>query len=364
MADEAATPTGGAEGSVRSEAPPSVHDRLKSAMFGSQETEPRKEPERAAPPVETEAAQKEQPAKAEAEVEVQEETPTDEPQDEALTAAELRTLNQLAEATGLDLDKIMDLDIPTKIDGKEGIARLRDMVKSYQLEGHLTNKLTAFADEKKAFETERQTFTQTTQQKLMQMDAGVQLAQRLLDGEFANINWQELQATDRLEFNQKVVEYQQRQGAIKSIADQIGAERRATEEQTAKQQQAYLQEQFALLDTKVPEWADKAKKAKDITEMAGVLKDAYGISEKELRSRTDHREILVMRDAYKWQQLQKSKTAIVNKVRTAPKLLKPGTQQSRAAQDGFLKQKAQERLRQTGRVQDARPILKRILFNS
>ncbi len=63
--------------------------------------------------------------------------------------------------------------------------------------------------------------------------------------------------------------------------------------------------------------------------MVAILSDAYGLTEQEIRASTDHRLILIARDAMRWQKLQKSKPAIVNKVKTAPKLLKPGTQQSR-----------------------------------
>lgn len=369
MPDEAATPTGGAEVSARpdtsaTDKPLSITDRLKASLFAPQE--PEADPERAIAPASDAAADPaepkapQEPAKLKAK-DVEEDEPGDDAGDEQ-TEATYETVSDLAEALGWDLEKVLDLEAPTKIDGKEGKARLRDLIKSHQLEGHLNQKLMTFADEKKAFETERQTFTQTTQHKLQQMDAALQVASKMLQGEFANVNWQDLQNTDPLAFNQQYVAFQQRQAQLNHMADLLGQERQQTQQQAAQQQQAYLQEQMRLMETKIPEWNDKGKRDKDLAEMVPIVKDTYGISEEEVRGLTDHREILVLRDAWQWQKLQKSKPALLNKVKAAPKLIKPGAQQSRAAQDNFIAQKERERLRSTGKVADAKAPLKRLLF--
>lgn len=361
MTDEAATPTG-AEVSARPDAPAkpaTIQDRLKAAMF-----EPPKEEQAAT--ANSERATPEKVSKAsepeEAVDEVEEEAPQ-QTDDESLSQAELRSLSELAEATGLDLDKIMDLDIPTKIDGKEGAARLRDLIKSYQLEGHLNQKLMTYAEEKKAFEAERQTDRQQHQHRMMQVDAATQVAQRLLDAEFAGVNWQELQATDPMTFNQKYVEYQQRQQSLNYLADLIGKERQQQSTAHETEQKTYLMEQSKLLESKLPEWSDKAVRAKEIAAMSADLNDAYGISDAELKSVTDHRQILIARDAWKWQQLQKSKPGIVNKVKAAPKLLRPGTTQSRETQNSLQMKQDRERLRKSGSLKDAKALLKRQLFN-
>jgi hypothetical protein len=360
LSDEAATPTGGAETSARpdvsAEKPASVQDRLKASLFGTPEPEAKPQVARAeAVPVEPEPEQEEEPVKPQDEPE--EDAPTEEPE------ADPETLEELAERLGWDLDKVLNLKTKTKIDGKEDSKLLRDLVKSHQLEGHLNQKLMAFADEKKAFETERQTHIQQQHHKMLQMDAALQVATRMLQGEFADVNWQQLQNENPLEFNQRYVAFQQRQVQLNHMADLLGHERKTAEAQTAQQQQAYLSEQKTLMETKMPEWNDSAKRDKDIAEWVPVLKDAYGITEQELRSREDHREILVLRDAIKWQQLQKAKPAIVNKVKTAPKLLKPGAPQSRAAQEGLLLKQERDRLRKSGKVIDAKAPLKRLLFS-
>lgn len=363
MTDQAATPTGGAEVSARPDASAntpevSIHDRLKAHLAPPSPTAGEvAKPVKAVP-------EKPEPAEAaETETEVEETEAAPEDAQGEQTEATYESLSELAEALGWDLDKIMDLEAATKIDGKEGKARLRDLIKSHQLEGHLNQKLMTHAEEKKAFETERQTHLQQTQHKLMQLDAGLQVAQKLLEGEFSQVDWQNLQNTDPLEFNQKYVAFQQRQAQLNQIANQLGQERQQGQQQAAQQRETYLQDQMKLMETKIPEWADAKVKERDIADMSVIAHQAYGITEQEVKGLTDHREILVLRDAMRWQKLQKSKPATLNKVKTAPRLLKPGTTQSRAEQVVSSLREGKAKLRQSGSLRDAQPLLKNFLFN-
>lgn len=364
MDTQAATPTGGAEASARPQetSAPSVQERLKAHLFTAPEPSTQVAPnmgeaQETAAPQEAAAEQDAQQAEGEAEGET-----TDDAQEDQ-QEHNFQSVDELIEALGWEQDKLLGLEAKVKIDGKEGKATLRDLVKSYQLEGHLNQKLMTHADEKKAFETERQTFLQTQTHKIQQMDAALQVATRMLEGEYANVNWQELQASDRAEFNARVLEYQQRQQALQHLAGVIGQERQQSEQQAASQRQAYSAEQLKLLESKVPEWSTQAARQKAVGEMAPTFQDAYGISAEELGSVVDHRQLLMARDAFKWQQLQKAKPALTNKVKQAPKLLKPGTQQSKAANSNLQATQARERLRQSGgRPSQAGAALKHLLF--
>lgn len=369
MSNEAATPDGGAETSARpavsAEKPVSVHDRLKAALFSQPESEPdagrtiapqlKPNQAKANEQVEGDDAQDEPDVKADDE-------PKEDASEEEQQEQNFESIEELAEALGWEQDKLFSLAAKTKIDGKEGKATLRDLIKSHQLEGHLNQKLMTHAEEKKAFETERQNFLSTSQQKLQQLDAGVKIAQKLLEGEFAQVNWQELQDSDPVVFAQKFAGFQQRQAQINHVANLLGQEHQGAQQQAAQQQQAYLQEQMRLLESKVPEWADDSARKKSLGEMSPVFKDVYGISAEELGGVADHRMLLVARDAWQWQKLQKAKPTVVNKVKAAPKLLKPGTTQSKAAQSNLQIQQDRARLKQSGKVRDAKSLIKQRLF--
>lgn len=376
---EAATPTG-AETSARadvsastsSQTPaPSIHDRLKAHLSPPEEkpAQPSAKPAVKAEHTSTAAsdAPTDEPAEAVDAAPEAEDVETNKVDDgateEAPAELELSDIKHLAEATGLGLDKLMDLDVPTKIDGKEGKVRLRDLIKSFQLEGHLNQKLMTHAETVKAFEAETGRKVQEISARVQQLNQAVGLAQKILVGEFADVNWQELQRTDPAAFQAKYGAYKMRQDAIQQLNQTVGQENESIAAKQKAEYDSYLAEQAKLLDSKLPEWADKGKREKDVAEMAAILNDAYGITEQELRACVDHRQILLARDAAAWRKLQKAKPAVLNKVKTAPKLLKPGTQQSQAAKDGFIAQKERERLRSTGKVSDAKAPLKRLLFS-
>lgn len=351
MDTEAATQTG-AETSERSDvSQPSIEERLAAHLNPP-------EPEQTETVNRADSNAPEKPGQAEATEDKTEAATEDESQDDALTQAQLSSIAELAEATGLELDKLFDLDIPTKVDGKEGTARLRDLIKSYQLESHLNQKLMAHADEKKAFEAEAQRKVQEYQQRVGQLNQAVTLAQKILDGEFADVNWQELQRTDPSAFQAQYGAYQMRLDGIRQLASVVQQESQQSQAKAETDYKSYLAEQQKLLDSKLPEWSNKATREKDIAEMATVLGESYGITKEELHSLADHRQILIARDATKWRQLQKSKPAIVNKVKDAPKLLKPGTTQSRAAQDALIFKQNRDKLRKSGSTNDAAQALK------
>jgi hypothetical protein len=337
-------------------APPSTHDRLKAFLSGPTGQQPppsaKSDPQGLVDDTAGESTQTKEPLQAPKAVPAQavaaEAEVPDSEGDSADADVELTSVTELAERTGLTLDRIMDLSIPTKIDGKEGSTTLRQALKNFQLDGHLSNKLKAHADERKAFEAQAQRLQSDYQQKLQQVDAGVQVAQRLLQGEFASINWQELQQTDPATFNQHYVSFQHRQAMLDQIANQLGTERQTLQQQQAQQHKGFLEEQKQLLESKVPEWADSKARATEMKEMGEVFSEAYGVTGEELNALVDHRDFMVARDALKWLKLQKSRPAVLNKVRQAPKLLKPGASQSQAAQKSVAVASARDQLRKSG----------------
>lgn len=274
---------------------------------------------------------------------------------------QLSSIDDLAEATGLELDKILDLAIKTKIDGKEGTAKVRDLLKSYQLDGHINNKLESINTERKSLAEQRQKFESERADKLLQMDAGLKTLERALVGEFQSIDWQKLSTESPETFNAKYVQFQQRNAELQDIAKQIAAEQAAAQAQQREAYESWLNEQRELMKAKIPEWSDDTRRSKDKADIQAYLSD-YGISKEEFEQIADHRYALVIRDALQWYKLQKSKPATLNKVKLAPKLLKPGSQQSKTASSRLSLNKSFDKLRASGKVRDAKDVLKQQLF--
>lgn len=306
----------------------------------------------------TENVEKKPVPEAKAEDQVETEVESDDAQSEDWQPT---TLEELAEGLGWDSEKLFGLPAKTKIDGKEGTATLRDLVKSYQLDGHLHQKLSALDTDRKALLADREKFNSERADKLLKLDAGVKTLERLMYQEFQSVDWQKLASESPDAYNSKLVQFQQRNAELQGIAGQIAQEQQAQQAQQTEAAKAYLAEQKKLLDAKVPEWADESVRAKDKAEILSYL-DSVGITKEEFEAVVDHRHALVIRDAWKWHQLQKQKTTTMNKVKAAPKLLKPGSQQSKDVVARIAMTKGRDRLRQTGKVADAVPLVKRALF--
>lgn len=270
-------------------------------------------------------------------------------------------IDELAEALGWDSDKLLGLNAKVKIDGKEGTATLRDLIKSYQLDGHINQKLASADADRKALIAAQQQFMAERADKLLKLDAGHKTLERELLGEFQSIDWKKLAAENPAEYNSKLIGFQQRNAVLQDIARQIAAEQQQYQAQITEGQQKWLDEQRKLLQSKVPEWADEGRRSKDKAEIAAYLQ-GFGISNEEFEAQQDHRWALVIRDAWDMAKLRKSKPTLLNKVKAAPKLLKPGSQQSKDVVTKLASNRERDTLRQSGKVRDAKPVLKRLLF--
>lgn len=350
---------------------PSVQDRLKAFLSASDRPQPAQsgpvdnQRESAGEGSPDDSEQTKEPAKAVApkvEAQAPAETEGSDGEDTSASDVDFTSVSELADRTGLSLDRLLDLSVPAKIDGKEAKATIRELIKSFQLDGHLTNRLKAAADDRKAFETERARVQAEWQQERMRMDAGVQVLQRSLQSDFADINWQELQK-DPVAFNAKYVEFQQRQATLDHLANQIGQERQQQQAQQQQQHAAFIAEQMQLLESKVPEWSgDQGKKARAafVDEFIELTGKEVGFTREDVERLTDHRDFLVARKALAWDKLQASKPGVLKKVVAAPKLLKPGTSQSQAAQGKVALQSDRDRLRKSGSYKDAANVIKRL----
>jgi len=155
---------------------------------------------------------------------------------------------------------------------------------------------------------------------------------------------------ENAKFQQRYAHYQQAVHERQALAQRHQADSDAQLAEYARAEQAELAK-------KLPEWRDPKVREKESTELAEYL-IRQGYSQDELASLQDHRALLIVRDAAKWQQHQASLAAA--KAKQAPKEpakpLKPGAahqnQPSSTAYNDALK-----RARRTGSEEDAMALL-------
>ena len=311
-----ATPTGAVD----------VHSEILSILNKSKTEATPKEPE----------AQKDAPKSVEDES-GSDDAPPREPEKEAEAEEEQQGLELSAVAAVFGVDESM-LDVgkdgkvfvKTKIDGQEGAATFNDLLKSYQLEGHLNKKNMEVAEMRKALEAERNAFQQNAQAELQRVGNALQIAQIELNADFQNVNWAELESVNPVEYTRMRLKFQDRQNRIQAAGQFLS-------QYTLQQREALVQQESEKLFAKIPEWRDRKAFETARTEMINELAD-YGFNAQEVMSAADHRILLMARDALAYRKLRASQPEVKKKVVQAPKMIKPGVPAEPAGADAKISQ--------------------------
>ena len=243
-----------------------------------------------------------------------------------------------------------------KVGGEEVEVELDELINGYQRSKDYTQKSQALAEQRKAMDAEREHLEHVKQERMA-------YAQKLkaLDSFLSQQNKGEdlevLKETDPIGYAVKVAEQSQRE---KQLAVVRAEQQRIAQQQQAEQQQSlqnHLKAESEKLASVIPELATPKGDAirKEIREYA----KSVGWSDQELASVYDHRAVLTLYKAMKFEQLQKGKPETLKKVQQAPKMLKPGTStpNTKSSQEKQVMQK----LRQSGKVRDAAAAFERFL---
>jgi hypothetical protein len=253
------------------------------------------------------------------------------PEQETETAPEepeISTLDELAKSLNLEPDELLNLQYTVKVDGRDEPKPLRDIIKSFQLEGHVNNKSIELSNKLKEHETQRQQFQQQTQQEIQRLQMLGGYAQQMIHAKFQNIDWNALRATDPVEYAAKWTEFQQESQNLSAYLNQVQVLQQQQQAQAQQGQQAKLAEERQALVAKRPEWGNPQTFRKDYQAISDHLK-SLGFADAEINGITDHRHLLIVDAAARYAALQQKKPEIQKQVRTAPRIAKPGARQQR-----------------------------------
>lgn len=179
-------------------------------------------------------------------------------------------------------------------------------------------------------------------------------------------DWDRIRAERPEEYPQLWADWQQQQQKLNAIQQE---RERVRQEQFAAMQQQYqeriAQEQQLLLKA-VPEWAeDENARREELGELIDYAMSEFGYTEKEAESVDDHRAILMLRKAKKFDDLMANKGKLRKKKKGA-KTIKPGSRQRtskkqrRRRREKQNSEQARERLSRSGHVRDAAAAIKSI----
>jgi hypothetical protein len=235
-----------------------------------------------------------------------------------------------------------------KASGEEVEVELDELIKGYQQGTDYTKKSQALAEQRKAVEAERIHLEQVKQerqayaQKLQALDSFLTQQNRGVDLDV-------LKETDPIGYAVAVAEQNQREKQLAVVRQE---QQRIAQQQQAEQQaslQNHLRQESEKLVSLIPELATPQGDAirKQIRDYA----KSVGWSDQELSSVYDSRAVVSLYKAMKYEQLQKSKPEVTKKLQAAPKMMRSGTSAppTKSSQD----KQVMQRLRETGKVQDA-----------
>lgn len=236
-----------------------------------------------------------------------------------------------------------------KVDGKPQLVTYEELLRGYSGQTHIQQSFEQLKTEK-ANLAEAAEILQAERERL------VSLSERIGDGSKLQPPTppsRELLQSDPIGYVEAKAQYDDDLAAYEKAQNEIGSLREQSQAQKERQHQQYLAEQMRILTEHIPDFADpeKAPAIRDKLVAAGSL---YGFSDVEMRSQADARNLRVLNDAMKWQELQASR-AQAEKKATAPKsgpVVKPGVKKAQSAKSSEVA-KTRDRLRKSGRIEDA-----------
>lgn len=239
--------------------------------------------------------------------------------------------------SALDVSEDGAILVKTKIDGKEGAAKFDELLKSYQVQGHADAKAREAAEQAKALQervSQFEEYAKTEAQKFAQL---ANVAQQELMRDAAAINWDEMARNDPAGYVQKQHEFQQRQARVQQMIQQAQQTQTHWQQVTQQRQDAALKAEYARMVQLIPEWGDDKARAAGTAEMGEWL-TKQGVNPQWMGNLTDAAVVKLLRSAMLAEKSSDQKSLAEKKVRTAPKLVKPGQSQD-------PKQRAQSAIR-------------------
>ena len=356
--DTAATET--APAPTPQEVRASIRDRVAREMFGKDyypsEDKPSPEPEKVED-AETGDAQPDEdvPDAAPAEEPEGEEPEGESAAEEATGEMPIDTEAELLEHFGMPLEQFRATKMSFNVDGMPTEATIGQLIDSYQLTDAARHRL----DQAKSIAQKESEAWATKHQEMDKerhvLAALVAYEEQALARDIKAVD-PSLRDTDPAEWSARMTEFQQRRDHLDGVKNaaraQYDANQRALAEQTQAVRDTFTAEQAQILLQKLPEWQDETKANAEKAQLQQFLLNR-GFEQRELAELTDHRHLLLVRDAWLYRQSRGQVDTAKKKVAKVPRIMKPGAPKP-------AEQRASERLAalkakmiKSGKLEDA-----------
>ena len=314
-------------------------------LLDSEEEQPNNEEERPS---------KEEESIEETQDELSEEVPEDE--DELEEESEEEESEDEEESEEFDEEEEEAL-YAVRVDGEEQEVTLEELLKGYSRQSDYTKKTQDVANERREVESLQEQYNselaQIQAERQQYMEALTNIIQNSNMDQFANVDWNSLKENDPIEYVTKREEYREAQERIQGLQQQQAqaAQRQSHEDRLVHQRT--IREEYGKLVDAIPKWSDEEYRNKQTASLRSYAAN-NGFTAEELNSLVDHRSILVLMKAQKYDSLQKADVKS-KKLKNKPKVIRSGTGNPERKKSSAKQKRTSQmkRLQETGHVDDS-----------
>ncbi|MEN6642569.1 MAG: hypothetical protein ABFE08_08995 [Armatimonadia bacterium] len=234
-----------------------------------------------------------------------------------------------------------------KVDGEEKEVPVSELVQGYQRTADYTRKTQALAAERRRLADEA---SEVNAERAQYQQALQVLERQILPQE---PDWNRLRVENPIEFPEVWAQYQQRVQAVNAIRQEQEKVAQLSQLQSSEQLQRHVEQEKELLTSAIPSWLDGSVASKERTALLEFGK-RVGYSDEELAQIYDHRAIVLLRNAWLYEQARTRGPKAQQKISQA-KPAPPGA--GRGTARIADNRRATDRLRKSGRVEDAAALM-------
>jgi len=332
----------------RTVVPGSVAEAQNAFLGLLEPTEEKPQAEESAPAEDVEESTEEtqdEPLEEEVEEETEEESEEDESEEESDESDE-------------DEQEEVEEVYSVKVDGEEIEVNLDELIKGYSRQSDYTRKTQELASERNQMAELQQQWaneiSQAQAERQQYISALGQVIQNQMAGleQYARINWEQLREEDPIAFVTKKEEFRDAQERVRQAQAQQYQEQQRQQEEIEKVRKLAVQEEYQRLVEAVPEWSNSETRTKIASELSSYAMD-QGFTKEELSELIDHRSLIVLMKAQKYDALEKSDVK-AKKVKNKPKVVRSGKGSNKKQDTARSKRIASmKRLKQSGKPEDA-----------
>ena len=245
-----------------------------------------------------------------------------------------------------------------KVDGEELEVSLDELMQGYSRHSDYTRKTQELASQREQMTQLQQQWaneiSQAQAERQQYMEAIGQFVQQSMAGleQYANVDWESLRDEDPIAFVTKKEEFRDAQERVRQAQAQQGVEAEKQKQEFAKIKQMALQEEHKKLVAAVPEWNEPEKRGELAKELSSYAL-SQGFKQEELQELIDHRSLIVLMKAQKYDALQNSDVK-AKKIKNKPKVIRSGKGTNKKSDTDKAKRIASmKRLKESGHVNDS-----------